>query len=79
MNDHADISYKVEGDINLSSERIRWQQEHLSEMTRQTLVHDSEVYFHQSLSTPCLNAISHAEGIYIYDMDGRKYMDFHGK
>lgn len=30
------------------------------------------------MSTPCLNAIERAEGIYIYDAQGRKYMDFHG-
>lgn len=30
------------------------------------------------MSTPCLNVITNAEGIYLEDMDGRKIMDFHG-
>jgi len=39
---------------------------------------DSRYFIHQSMSTPCLNVITNAEGIYLEDMDGRKYMDFHG-
>jgi len=30
------------------------------------------------VSTPCLNAIRRAEGIWIEDVAGRRYMDFHG-
>jgi 4-aminobutyrate aminotransferase len=30
------------------------------------------------VSTPCLNAIAKAEGIWIEDVAGRRYMDFHG-
>ena len=30
------------------------------------------------MSTPCLNAIAKAEGIWIEDVAGRRYMDFHG-
>jgi 4-aminobutyrate aminotransferase len=30
------------------------------------------------VSTPCLNAIARAEGIWIEDTAGRRYMDFHG-
>ncbi len=33
---------------------------------------------HQSLSSPCVNTIARAEGIWIEDLDGRRYMDFHG-
>jgi len=33
---------------------------------------------HQSLSSPCVNTIAKAEGIWIEDLDGRRYMDFHG-
>ncbi|PSJ20085.1 aspartate aminotransferase family protein, partial [Halomonas sp. ND22Bw] len=35
-------------------------------------------FLHQSVSTPCLNAITRAEGIWIEDAAGRRYMDFHG-
>lgn len=69
---------RTEGDINLTSERQRWQREHLSEETLDVLEEDSRYFVHQSMSTPCLNVITNAEGIFLEDMDGRKYMDFHG-
>ena len=67
-----------EGDVNLSSRRRRWQDDHLDEPTRQLLARDSAAFLHQSVSTPCLNAIRKAEGIWIEDLAGRRYMDFHG-
>jgi 4-aminobutyrate aminotransferase len=39
---------------------------------------DAAVFLHQSLSTPCLSAIGKAEGIWIEDLEGRRYMDLHG-
>lgn len=42
------------------------------------LARDSAVFLHQSLSTPCVNTIAKAEGIWIEDCDGNRYMDFHG-
>jgi 4-aminobutyrate aminotransferase len=36
------------------------------------------VFLHQSLSTPCVLTIAKAEGIWIEDVAGRRYMDFHG-
>src|SRR5215469_2546965 len=45
---------------------------------RDLLARDSAVFLHQRGSTPCLNAIRKAEGIWIEDVDGRRYMDFHG-
>ena len=67
-----------EGDVNLSSRRRRWQAEHLDDATRALLARDSAAFLHQSVSTPCLNAIRRAEGIWIEDTAGRRYMDFHG-
>ncbi|ULO06298.1 aspartate aminotransferase family protein [Paenibacillus sp. 19GGS1-52] len=69
---------RTEGDINLSIERERWQESHLSRQTRDVLEEDSRYFLHQSMSSPCLNVITNAEGIYLEDLDGRKYMDFHG-
>ncbi|QHT64048.1 aspartate aminotransferase family protein [Paenibacillus lycopersici] len=69
---------RTEGDINLSAERRHWQAANLSEATLDVLEEDSRYFVHQSMSTPCLNVITNAEGIYLEDMDGRKYMDFHG-
>jgi 4-aminobutyrate aminotransferase len=67
-----------EGDVNLSSRRRRWQSERLDGPTRALLARDSAAFLHQSVSTPCLNAIRRAEGIWIEDVAGRRYMDFHG-
>ena len=36
------------------------------------------MFLHQSLSSPVLSAIAKAEGIWIEDTTGRRYMDFHG-
>ena len=51
-----------EGDTNLSNWRARWQAEALDPPTRQLLARDSHAFLHQSVSTPCLNAIAKAEG-----------------
>ncbi|BBH22260.1 aspartate aminotransferase family protein [Paenibacillus baekrokdamisoli] len=69
---------RTEGDVNLSSERGQWQEANLSPATMEVLEEDSRYFLHQSMSTPCLNVITNAEGIYLEDMDGNKYMDFHG-
>ena len=50
----------------------------LDEATRALLAADERHFLRQSVSTPCLNAIAKAEGIYIEDVAGRRYMDFHG-
>ncbi len=67
-----------EGDVNSSPRRAAWQRKHLDEPTRALLARDSAAFLHQSVSTPCLSAIRRAEGLYIEDMAGRRYMDFHG-
>ena len=67
-----------EGDTNTTPARQRWQQENLSESTQQLLAEDARYFLHQSLSTPCLNALEAAEGAYIQDVEGRRYLDFHG-
>ncbi len=74
MDDHL----KSEGDVNLSPGRKKWQQEHLNEDTRALLAEDQRWFLKQSLSTPCLNAMAACNGIYIEDLQGRRYMDFHG-
>jgi len=67
-----------EGDVNVSPRRSRWQAEHLDAATRALLERDSRAFLHQSVSTPCLNGIRKAQGIWIEDLAGRRYMDFHG-
>ena len=67
-----------ESDVNASPQREAWQREHLDAPTRALLARDSAAFLHQSVSTPCLDAIAKAEGIWIEDVAGRRYMDFHG-
>lgn len=68
----------AEGDINLSPHRAAFQAEHLSSPTRAVLEEDAGVFLHQALSTPCLNALCAAYGATIEDVEGRRYLDFHG-
>lgn len=67
-----------EGDTNVSPQRRDWGDRNVGLDTRALLDRDAAVFLHQSLSTPCLSAIRKGEGIWIEDMDGRRYMDFHG-
>ena len=70
--------FKSEGDINISLHRAEWQDAALNTETRDLLEEDARYFLHQSLSTPCMNALRACEGIYIEDLQGRRYMDFHG-
>src|SRR3972149_11546564 len=67
-----------EGDINLSARRAEWQAASLNSESRALLKEDARYFLHQSLSTPCLNALRGCDGIYLEDLQGRRYMDFHG-
>jgi 4-aminobutyrate aminotransferase len=69
---------RSEGDINLSTRRARWQEQALDEATRRLLDNDARYFLHQSLSTPCLNALRSCGGTTIEDVQGRRYLDFHG-
>jgi len=69
---------RAEGDINLSPRRVQWAQQHLDEATQAVLDEDADLFLHQSLSTPCLNALQASDGIYLEDTQGRRIMDFHG-
>jgi 4-aminobutyrate aminotransferase len=68
----------AEGDVNLSPLRRAWETAHVGPVTRALLDRDRAVFLHQSLSTPCFNALAAAEGIWLTDVEGRRCMDFHG-
>ena len=70
--------HKSEGDINISPLRKKWQKEHIDTESQSLLDEDARYFLKQSLSTPCLNTMRACEGIYIEDIQGRRYMDFHG-
>ena len=69
---------RAEGDVNLSPRRQQWAGQHLDDTTRAILDEDADLFLHQSLSTPCLNALQGSAGIYLEDTQGRRIMDFHG-
>ncbi|AZN41487.1 (R)-1-hydroxy-2-aminoethylphosphonate ammonia-lyase [Paenibacillus albus] len=69
---------REQGDINLTDSRSSYWARNLSEQARVIFEEDSKYFLHQSLSTPVLNVLSKAEGIHIYDMEGRPYIDMHG-
>ena len=78
-NDQADKPVpQSESDTNLTGRRAAWQARALDGATRAMLAEDERYFLRQSVSTPCLNAIAKAEGIFIEDVAGRRYMDFHG-
>ncbi|WP_218765348.1 aspartate aminotransferase family protein [Vibrio parahaemolyticus] len=70
--------FRSEGDVNTTSARQAWNASMDDERTQALLKRDSEVFLHQAMSTPCLDTLEAAEGIYIQDATGKKYMDFHG-
>ena len=67
-----------EGESNLSWRRKRWAASFSSTKSKLLLERDAELFLHQSVSSPCLSAISKAEGAWIEDTEGRRFMDFHG-
>ena len=74
-NTPSDLS--AEGDVNLSPRRGEWQREHVR-AGKALLDEDARYFLHQSLSTPCLDALKSASGIWLETADGRRIMDFHG-
>lgn len=73
-----DEGLRIEGDVNLTPQRQSWNERQIDEKTRQLLDRDAAVFLHQSMSTPCLNVLQKAGGPWIEDVQGRRYLDFHG-
>src|SRR3712207_7334349 len=78
MNARSHPVAQSEGDTNLTSRRAAWQAHSLDPAGRALVERDARAFLHQSVSTPCLNAVAKAEGIWIEDFSGRRAMDFHG-
>jgi 4-aminobutyrate aminotransferase len=68
----------AEGDQNLSAGHQAFVERCQDGATRAMLADDSRYFLHQSLSSPCLSAVRRADGIWLEDHAGRRYMDFHG-
>lgn len=70
--------FHTEGESNKSAARKTWSADNVGKKSVPLLERDSKAFLHQSLSSPCVSTIAKAEGIWIEDLDGRRYMDFHG-
>ncbi|MEM7377527.1 MAG: aspartate aminotransferase family protein [Pseudomonadota bacterium] len=68
----------TEGESNTSAARADWHAGSDDAATDALLARDAEAFVHQSLSSPCASTIRRAEGIWIEDTAGRRFMDFHG-
>ena len=78
-NQHRSASPDVsEGDVNLSDARRIFQERAIGQPTTDLLHRDNAAYLHQSLSTPCLNALKSVRGATLTDLQGRELLDFHG-
>jgi 4-aminobutyrate aminotransferase len=79
MNDKvASPDFRSEGDLNATPNRQQWQTTLDHKKASNTIQRDAAVFFHQSLSTPCLDSIEKAKGTLITTEDGREMLDFHG-
>ncbi len=75
----GDKRFELEqGDINTTPNRRKYWQRNLSGGAKNWFEEDTRYFLHQSLSTPVINVLSKAQGIYIEDLDGKKYIDMHG-
>ncbi|MEZ5878758.1 MAG: aspartate aminotransferase family protein [Tepidamorphaceae bacterium] len=68
----------TEGESNTSAARKRWLEQNSDPATAALTKRDADAFLHQSLSSPCVSAIVKAEGIWIEDAGGHRFMDFHG-
>ena len=69
---------RSEGELNISPRRQAWRQEQLDEDTKYWLEEDAKYFLHQSLSTPCLDVLVRCKGAWLEDLQGKRFLDFHG-
>lgn len=67
-----------EGDVNFSRARTTYVQQYVGAEARDLIDRDAQYFLHQSLSTPCLDAVEGCEGPYLVTASGRRILDFHG-
>ncbi len=68
----------TEGESNTSEARKVWSEKTIGMKSARLLERDANAFLHQSLSSPCVSTIVKAEGIWIEDLEGKRFMDFHG-
>ncbi|MGE0241578.1 MAG: aminotransferase class III-fold pyridoxal phosphate-dependent enzyme [Parvibaculaceae bacterium] len=47
-------------------------------MTHDLIARDAQAYFHQDGSSPCPFALHRAQGVWLEDVEGRRFIDLHG-
>ncbi|MHB8771990.1 MAG: (R)-1-hydroxy-2-aminoethylphosphonate ammonia-lyase [Syntrophales bacterium] len=67
-----------QGDVNTTEARQKYWERNLAAEARLWFDEDSRYFLHQSLSTPVLNVIARAEGAWLEDLNGKRYLDMHG-
>lgn len=77
MKDEKSTS-REQGDINQTENRKKYWEKNFNTETKELFEEDKKYFLHQALSTPVLNILSKTDGIYIYDLAGKKYIDMHG-
>ncbi|MDH3671017.1 MAG: aspartate aminotransferase family protein [Gammaproteobacteria bacterium] len=70
--------FRSEGELNISQRRKTWQEQHLDHETREWLAKDAKYFLHQSLSTPCIDVLESCKGSFLEDLQGNRFLDFHG-
>jgi hypothetical protein len=68
----------MEGEVKCTPRRSEWARPHLGPEAARLLKEDEAYFLRQALSAPCLNVLSGCEGLYLQDLQGRRYTDFHG-
>ena len=68
----------TEGDVNVSEERRKWNQEITDPQTLQILEDDSRYFLHQAMSSPCLDVLERCDGSGMTTLSGKHLLDFHG-
>jgi 4-aminobutyrate aminotransferase len=58
--------------------REAWTAGTLGPLSAALVRRDAAVFFHQEGSSPCVSALRGVEGIWLEDLDGRRYIDLHG-
>lgn len=76
---HNRLDWRVgEGDVNFSQVRAAYVEQHVGPEAQEVVDRDARVFLHQSLSTPCMDALERSEGPYLVTVSGQRILDFHG-
>ncbi|WP_405380843.1 aspartate aminotransferase family protein [Maribacter sp. LLG6340-A2] len=78
MNQDKLQNKRTEGDINNTKARNEWVEGITDLKTLKLLEKDARYFFHQALSTPCLDVLGNCNGAHIENISGKRYLDFHG-